>query len=171
MPRIFAWPLKLALLFGLFVVYWVVNAEGLRNIAPFLGRKLSKVPLPGFSYLADYEGLHQLDTAHVVTVFLFVASLISCTQFVRCLLIGEVSRPNGVTLNYGTYKFVVLALSVVILFADGFLFYYGTFSRTTSLFSDDTGVSLTALVLTAGYCVTLFCMAFWAVRLEIEHQY
>lgn len=151
------WLLKLGLLILLFLAYWIVNSEGLRIVAPFFGKKLYKVPVPGFSLLEDYEWSHRLDAAHVMAVLFFVLTMVLTVLFVRCVVFGQ---PPSVRVAEGSEEFCqlfLLGLAVSILFIDTALFYFGAASLSGGIFGG--GFSVTALFLALGYCVMLLGMA------------
>lgn len=55
------------------ITYWTVISEGLRFLIPVLGQRLSKLPIPGLSFLARYQATYRLDLANTMSVFLFLA--------------------------------------------------------------------------------------------------
>ncbi len=169
MSRPIAQLIKFLIMLALFVLYLGLNSEGLRILAPFLGRKLYKLPLPFFYLLGGYEGWRNLDYAYLVCSFFFFASWTSCYALMEYLLLGEVSLPKQGRVNAAAYQRVVLTISTVILVGDAITFYLGAFSRAGGWGASS--ISFTAIVITVGYCMCLVALAFWAVRLDLtKHQ-
>lgn len=147
------------------LIYWVINAEGVRLQIPIFALRLHKLPIPGFSYLKDYEGLYRLDLAHVFAMFLLFAVWHLWIVVVRLLLYGQLNRSDDVQ-NVSRFLTFVLTLAAIIIGGDAILFYFGLSARVDSLWSTSSG--LTPLFATIVYTAVLAFVAL--VHVQLEHD-
>jgi hypothetical protein len=159
--KLWTWNLFSVTVLG--VIYWSVIAEGLRFLVPFLGQRLSKLPIPGFSRLADFEWTHRLDLANAMSVFLFIAMWNLWGLLLKAWLgTSEVFQKSG--WDAETYKTIVLTLGVVVLGADGVLFYIAM----TQMGWAGTRFSLSALLATCMWVAVLVFVKLVSINLEKE---
>lgn len=159
-----AWGWKIATLPFLTIIYVALISEGLRLLIPALGQPLWKsVPIPGFSYLRGYTGLHKLDVAHLMALFLLFAVWYSWVVNIRLLF-----APHEFTARTGwileNYRWFVQILSITILVADALLFYCSMIQQ--GVWGSNAIFSFSALLATVCYTAILVFTSFVTVNLE-----
>ncbi len=154
-----AWLIKAGLLVSMLPVAAMINAEGLRNLAPVLATKLSKIPLPFFPSLSRYTWTHRLDIAFVMAVFLLIASGYSCIQAMRSLILEELPEQSDV--NALMHRRILLGLSWTIVFLDMATFYTGVVYQGWGA-----SFSISSVLLTALYGAVLCFFSFTIVHFE-----
>jgi len=105
------------------VIYWMVNSQGARMKMPVLAIRLWKIPIPGFSHLRGWEGLRQIDLAHIFAMFLLFATWYLSCKVLTALLFDEVGH-NPDT-DAVVYRRIVYVLAGIIIPLDVVLFFYG----------------------------------------------
>lgn len=133
------------------ITYWAVISEGLRVLLPTLGQRLSKLPIPGFSYFGSFEATFRLDLAHGLSIFLFIAMWSLWGLILRYWLGSDLHFRNSGWEDPEAYKRIVLVLGVVILLADALLFYIAM----TQMSWSGSNFSFVALIASAGYVAIL----------------
>lgn len=131
--RVVLWNAITMPLIGL--LYWVVNAQGIRSEFPVFARRLYQLPLPGLSRLRGYEGLHILDLAHVLAILLLGFVWYFWILVIRVWLYGEdpVKDPS---LNRSSYYVFIFTLSGVMILGDATVFYCGLFDHVGSMWGE-----------------------------------
>ena len=129
------------------LIYLAVISEGFRLLVPVLGQRLYK--LPGLSFLEDYEATYKLDLAPFFAVFLLIAVWHLWGKVIGFWIARD---DDDSWWNTDAHKFLVRILAVIILGADGFLFF-----ASVSQMGWSATISVSALVATAAYVgVTIF---------------
>jgi len=142
------------------MIYWIVNAQGIRMSIPIFGMKLYKVPFPGFSFLANYKGLRDLDLAHVFALFMLFAVWYLSVRLLKILLFGY-DRQDGI--NAGFDLRFLFCVSAVVILIDVTMFYRGIADQGGLL----TGTGgLTPLIATVGYSGLLAFVAYTHLMLQ-----
>jgi hypothetical protein len=142
------------------IIYISVISDGARILLPDLGKKLSKIPFLGV--LADYEGWHRLDCAHVFAFFMLVAVFFLWSWLIRLWL-----RPHdgaGEGWDAQNYQRLVTVLAAVMLCADAFLFYRAVVEMDWA----GGALSLTGIIATAAYVAVQVFVSFVSVVLKHE---
>ncbi len=155
--KLLAWELVTKGLLG--IVYYVLIAEGMRQVLPVLGTKLSKIP--GLGILNEYEGLHKLDLAHVLSIMVLLIAWILW----RILLLAWLSHEpeqNEFGWKPRRHQELVTILGAVMLITDAALFYYAM----ADLSWNGSWFSITALFATAGYVTILIFVTFYSITLS-----
>lgn len=149
------------------LIYWVVNAQGIRAQMPVFALRLHKIPLPGFSYLRDFEGLYHLDLAHVLAVLLLGFVWYFWIVTVKVLLYGhdEVADPR---LNHHTYYLFLFTLAGVLILGDAIVFYCGLFDHVDSLWGETS--PFVPIVATMLYMALLAATSMVHVHLVVRHK-
>ena len=159
-----AWLWKIATFPFLAIIYVALISEGLRLLMPALGQPLWKaVPIPGFSLLRGYSGLHKLDIAHLMAILLLFAVWYSWVVNIRLMFAShEFAARTGWNLqNYQTF---VSTLSITILVADAILFYRSMLEQ--GVWGSGSIFSFPALLATVCYTAILVFTSFVTVNLE-----
>lgn len=159
--RVKSWAWKLVTVPIIGLIYCVLISEGLRYLFPALAQRLYKLPIPGLSYLRDYEAFYRLDLAHLFSIFLFIAVWYLWVVNLRAYL-GDADVFNRSGWNPEAYRRFVLRLGVVVLGADAILFYIAITQQ--GWFGNR--FSFTALVATVIYVAVIIFVSFVSVNLE-----
>lgn len=148
------------------LIYWVINAHGLRMQIPIFAMRLYKIPLPGFSSFRDYEGLYSLDLAHVMAMLLLGFVWYFWIVVVQVIFYGHDSLVSPSD-RRSTYYVFLLSLAGVIVTCDAIVFYCGLFE-----FSGGWGESspFVPFIATLLYTALLAALAMVHVRLSARHD-
>lgn len=147
-------------------VYWLVNAQGLRMQMPIFATKLHKIPLPGFSRLRLYEGLHTLDCAHLFCLFLLFTVWWMWIIAVKAMLYGFDFR--NTKMNTKVYMWFILVIVIVITLGDGAIFYAGLADRIDQMWSAPNPV--VPVIATAVYMAVLAFISLMHVQLKARYE-
>jgi len=148
------------IVFLLGMIYWVVNSQGIRISLPTLGMKLHKVPLPGFSILAHYKGLRDLDLAHMLALAMLIAVWFLSVGLLKVLLFGY--EPNE-RLNASFHLPFLYCVSAIVIFTDLTMFYVGVADQGGLLTGSG---GFTPLVATVGYAGLIAFVAYTHVMFK-----
>ena len=158
-----AWAFKLVSFPVIALVYVSVISDGLRRLVPELGLPLWRaIPLPGFSLLRNFEGLHKLDLAHVLSLVLLFASWFMWVALLRVKFFPRDVVKTGMELP--TYIKFVCALACVIIVCDSALFYYALVNE--GIWGGNKIVSLPALLATCAYTAVIIFVSYVTLHLE-----
>lgn len=141
------------------VLYICVVSEGLRFLVPGLGMRLHKVP--GLSFLYDYEDLHRLDLAHVLSLFMLFAVFYLWDKMLLLWLDSSENFDDG-GWNPQANRQLIVALGWIILGADACLFYVAM----TQVGWGATSFSFAALLATAAYLAILIFVSYVTINLR-----
>jgi hypothetical protein len=142
------------------LIYIAVISEGLRLLVPALGQKVYKLPIPGAYMLEDDEVGHRLDLAHGFAIFLLLGVFYLWAELLKFWLRpGEESDEGWDSDNY---RRLITALGIVILGADGCLFYFSVSQMDWS----GGQFSVTALLATVAYLAVLVLASFTSLKLS-----
>jgi hypothetical protein len=153
-----AWQLGTKVLMG--VIYIAVISEGLRLLVPSLGQKLYKLPIPGAVLLEEDEVGHRIDLAHCLALFLLLGVFYLWVELLRFWLRPGEEVEEG--WDADKYRQLITVLGVVILGADGCLFYFSVAQMDWS----GGEFSLIALLATAAYLAVLILTSFLSLKLK-----
>lgn len=151
------WQLLTKLVLG--VVYFVLIAEGMRQVLPMLGTRLAK--FPGLSFLNDFEGLHKLDLAHVMSILVLIFVWMQWRELLLAWLSPD-DQENSLGWRPRRHREISVGLGVVVLTVDAALFYYAM----ADLSWDGSWFSLTALLATAAYVAILIFVTLISINLH-----
>lgn len=148
------------------LVAWPVVSEGMRLMYPVMSQRLSKLPLPGFSHLKDYEGLHRADLAHVLSAALLAMVAHLWVSNIRLQLVKAHAEELGAKWDLGVYRLLVRALGGGVLLADAALFFYGLSARMGGSWDTAATPTIPSLLMTAAYVGGVVYAAFVTVTLD-----
>ncbi len=148
------------------LIYWVINAHGLRMQIPIFAMRLYKIPLPGFSRFRDYEGLYALDLACVMAMLLLGFVWYFWIIVVQVMFYGHDSLVSPSD-RRSTYYVFVLTLAGVIVICDAIVFYCGLFEFSGGWGDSSPFVPFIATLL---YTALLAALAMVHVRLSARHK-
>lgn len=161
--RVFAW--NCVSLPCIAIIYWVINAQGLRMAMPIFATRLWKLPIPGVSYLANYEGLYRLDLAHVFALILLFSVWYLWIVLVKTLLYGNYLAPDP-KMNQKTYFCFLFTLAGILTLGDALLFYSGLSERVDTLWG--TANPIVPILATIVYMAILAFVALVHVHLQAD---
>lgn len=150
------------------ILYWHIVAAGIRVQMPVFAFPLRKLPLPGFSYLAHYEGAYKLDLANVFSVFLLFAVWHLWVVMQRLYLFGHDPRSRPPSIDHDRYRRIVLSLGIPIVLGDTLIFYCGVADKVDALWGSSS--LFVPIVASAMYMAVLAFVAFVHVVLEIDTE-
>jgi hypothetical protein len=142
------------------LIYWIVNSQGLRLSISIFATKLYDIPLPGFSFLARYKGVDDLDLAHVFAIFMLFAVWFLTVRLLKMFLFGYEADAR---LNNTFHKGFLYSVSAVVILADLVMFYQGILDQTWGFGSAG---GLTPAIATIGYTGLLAFLAYVHIILE-----
>jgi hypothetical protein len=138
------------------LVYWTVNAQGLRTINHAFATKLYKVPGAVILGLGRWRIWHELDIAPFFALILLTFVFLSTTNALRILLFGV---PQHFA-NREVHTPIIFAGAVALIVFDMTVFYKGL---VDSMFFER-GIQFVPLLMTLGYSVVLayaaYCRSF-----------
>jgi len=163
--KAFCWKVVTLIFIGL--VYWTVNAEGIRLSMPVFATPLRKLPVPGFSHLRHWEHTYRLDLAHVFAMFMLFAVFHLLVLMIRIKLFGRDAPGLPNRIDFGLYRRIVFALGTLFVVGDCLLFYVGVRHHAGSWGGAN---SLVAIVATALYLGGLAFVSFTYVSFQSNSQ-
>lgn len=146
----------------IFILYWMINAQGLRQIT-ILATPLYKVPLPIIGQLKHYDGLYRLDLANILAILQLCFVWVFWIVIVKYLFYGPQVSEDG--LNQKSYYAFILTIAVLLIVGDTIVFYAGTSDHLGSMWAGDNPVFVPA-VASITYMALLAAIAFFHVRLS-----
>ncbi len=155
--KLLAWETVTKGLLG--IVYFVLIAEGIRQVLPTLGIKLSKIP--GLGLLSEYEGIHKLDLAHLLSIIILIFAWI---QWRELLLVWLSPEPEQSAFGWRPrrHQEITVILAAVVLISDGLLFY----SAMADLAWNGSWFSITAFIATVVYVAILVFVTFVSINMK-----
>lgn len=163
---VFLW--NLLTLPGIGLVYWVINAQGIRLQMPVFGMRLYKLPIPGFAAFKDYEGFYRMDLACVFAMILLFAVWYLWIVTVKLLLHGQ-DETLDPTLNQGRYLVFLLTMSAIVIGCDTIIFYCGLADQVDSMWGQQS--PFVPVVATMLYTAVLAFIATIHVRLSLRYTH
>ena len=151
------------------LIYWTIISEGLRAELTVLGTRLYKIPLPGFSYLRDYEGLHSLDLAHAMAILLMLFVLCCWVLLLKVTLFGtdDVFVVDE-RINRWAYFLFLSVISSIMIVGDALIFWAGIRDRMGSLWGESSG--FVPIIATLLYSCLLAACGVIHVHLAVKHK-
>lgn len=159
----------------LLILYWFISSDGLRRVIPYTGTRLYKVPLPGLSYLEDFEAFYRLEISHVFVVFLLWAVWKSWVMILRLFLLGSQTFQaryvdTRVPVKPHVYMNILICVGCVLLLFDALLFFQGLSAKTTLWGNPQSKPFFVPLIATVLYIAMLLFLAFHEVNLELRYD-
>jgi hypothetical protein len=143
------------------LIYLLVTSQGLTELSPpIFGQRLAR--LPGFGWLANYQGWHRLTVGHVGAMGLMVFVAVAWFLLARDWLLTQGNKLDAAQWNLRNARVFWRVAGLGLLFADGVLFFRGlvemsSWTASPSYFS--------AFVLTVVYLCALMVFSFVSVLL------
>lgn len=143
------------------IVYLALVREGLRNLIPTLGTKLSS--LPGLAFLDDFTLTYRMDLASAMAVFVMLAVFWLWDRVLSLWLHGVDTAFESDDPSFRVRRellYYVLALAVFI--SDALLFYWALVNSGW----DRPAISFSAMIVTVVYSAILIFFALATIDLR-----
>lgn len=161
------WKARIWMVFSFLTIgllLWRVSAAGARREFPVLSSRLQEIELPGFSLLAGYQNLDQLDLASVFSLVLLVGSYSGLVYAFRGLIYEHIALNVR---NLLAAKWIHIVLGFALMCLDATLFALGL-AHEQQGWGQQT-ITLGSVVGGVAYGIALALIALIAVHLE-DHR-
>lgn len=143
------------------LIYLLVTSQGLTELSPSVfGQRMSK--LPGFAWMAGYQGWHRLTVGHVAAVGLMIFVTVAWFLLVRDWLLTRGNQLDEWEWRIRNASLFWRIAGLGLMFADGVLFFRGLVEINNWSLSPD---YFSAAVLTVVYLSALMVFSFMSVLL------
>lgn len=142
------------------LVYYAVEAEGLRLTHPGFGMKVHKLSIPEIQRLQRYQGWNKMDLANAVAALLALATFWAWDNVLKNFL----SANAHVHERWDAEKFkrVMSVLAIGVIVFDAYLFYRGT----VALVWGSSEFSFGALIMTVGWAFLIVIASVISIQLQ-----